>query len=397
MHVVFVCYYSFACNSAGHIACLANALTAQGVKVTAFVPFDALTATLHGKIAFECRTFDELDAWVNAHGSSRRETIVVAWTPRENVRRFVSQLCSRLNCPYVVHLEDNEKLLTAGNLGLPFAQLAALPPQEIDRLLAVDDRLSHPLHFPRFIANAHGVTALMATLLEFAAPLAPHLIFWPGYNPAFFGPRPLNIAGRHALGIPDDTLVLVYPGNVHSANQGEVRSLYLAACLLNRRGVKALLLRTGEDYVPVVDHTLDEVARHVISLGKLRTQDEVAQVMAMANVFVQPGHAGAFNDYRFPSKLPEFFAIGRPVLIPATNLGRYVRDGEDAVVLHRGDAFEIARNLEKLVRNPETVEFLAENACAFAERHFQWAVIASRVKPFYETVLEGFQTALGKA
>ena len=47
---------------------------------------------------------------------------------------------------------------------------------------------------------------------------------------------------------------------------------------------------------------------------------------ALADVLVQPGRAGPFNDYRLPSKLPEFLSAGRPVVLPATNLARQLRD-----------------------------------------------------------------------
>lgn len=387
MHVVFVCYYSFACNSAGHIACLANALVRQGLDVTVFVPFAAHTASLHGPVEFEARTFDELDAWLEMRRPIPDRTLLVAWTPRENVRRFADQFRARVPCRYVVHLEDNEKLLTAGNLGIDFDTLAALPPDEIDRRMAVDERLSHPLHFPRFVAASSAVTALVAPLLEFGPTSHPHLVFWPGYNPAFFGPRPVNFALRHKLGIPDDTTVLVYAGNVHRANVVEVRSLYLATCVLNRKGRKTLLIRTGEDYVPVLDHTLNEVGRHLIALGKLPSQAEVADAMAMADFFVQPGHAGAFNDYRFPSKLPEFFSIGRPVLLPASNLGHHLRPDVDAIVLQRGDAFEIAEAIAALSLDDSRSALLAAGARVFAEKNFQWSDIATKVKTFYASVL----------
>ncbi len=382
MHVVLVSYYSFACNSAGHIACLANALVAQGVRVTVFAAFAPETAVLHGPVDYATRSFAELDAWLAAEQPDPASTVVLAWTPRENVRRFVTALRARLPVPYCVHLEDNEQLLTAGNLGLDYATLVRLPPDEIDRRLAVDERLSHPLHFPRFIAESAGVTALIDRLLEFAPAGHPHLVFWPGYNPAFFGPRPVDHARRRALGIADDVTVLVYPGNVHSANVEEVRSLYLATCVLNRKGLKALLVRTGEDYVPVLDHTLHEAARHFISLGKTATQAGVAEALALADVLVQPGHAGPFNDYRFPSKLPEFFALGRPVLLPAANLGRFVRDGVDAIVLRRGDALEIAEKIAALAGDPLRRERLATQAGLFAREHFQWTGIAARVAGF---------------
>ena len=65
------------------------------------------------------------------------------------------------------------------------------------------------------------------------------------------------------------------------------------------------------------------------------------KVLAVADAFVQPGRSDAFNDYRFPSKLPDFLACGRPVILPATNIGRYLRDDVDALLLERGDADEI--------------------------------------------------------
>ncbi|HEY8994458.1 MAG TPA: glycosyltransferase [Lacunisphaera sp.] len=387
MHVVFVSYYSFACNSGGHMACLGNALTKQGNKVTVFVPFNPASVALHGPVDFECREFAEYEAWLAAHRPDPQHTLIVAWTPREIVRRFVGTLRERLTCPYLVHLEDNEDVLTAANLGLSRDALLRLPPDELDQRLSVDDRLAHPHRFREFIAASAGITALAGSLRNLAPAGHRHHVFWPGYNPAFFGAREIDYPGRHALGIPDGTTVLVYPGNVHSANVSEVRSLYLATCILNRQGMKALLIRTGEDYVPVLDHTLHEVACHYISLGKLASQAEVAAALALANVLVQPGHAGPFNDYRFPSKLPEFFAVGRPILLPAANLGHHIRPDHDALVLQRGDALDIAAALRNLVADTDRCAQLAANAREFARRHFQWSEIAARLTGYYTSFL----------
>jgi glycosyltransferase involved in cell wall biosynthesis len=387
MHVVFVSYHSFASNSGGHIACLGNALVRRGVQVTVFVPFEPATAALHGPVEFECREFNGREAWLAAHAPDPRRTLIVAWTPRENVRHFVGALRERLPCPYLVHLEDHEEVLTAANLGLSRAALLRLSPAELDRRLGIDDRLAHPRHFPRFIAASAGITALADPLRNFAPAGHRHCVFWPGYNPNFFGPRPVDHPGRRALGIADDTTVLVYPGNVHQANVAEVRSLYLATCILNRYGVKTLLIRTGEDYVPVLDHTLQEPACHTISLGKLASQAEVADTLALADFLVQPGHAGPFNDHRFPSKLPEFFAVGRPVLLPAANLGHHVSPDHDAIVLPRGDALDIAATLRSLLPDADRRARLAGNAREFARLHFQWTDIAARLAGYYTSFL----------
>ena len=50
------------------------------------------------------------------------------------------------------------------------------------------------------------------------------------------------------FGVPDNSLVFSYTGNVHAANTYEVRSLYLAVAILNREGQPAVLIRTGRDF-----------------------------------------------------------------------------------------------------------------------------------------------------
>ena len=51
-------------------------------------------------------------------------------------------------------------------------------------------------------------------------------------------------------------------------------------------------------------------------------------LLRLADVLVQPGESNRFNTHRLPSKLPEFLASGRPVIMPRANLGlRAVRRG----------------------------------------------------------------------
>ena len=61
-------------------------------------------------------------------------------------------------------------------------------------------------------------------------------------------------------------------------------------------------------------------------------REDVRAVLASTDILVQPGRADSFNDYRFPSKLPEFFASRKPVILPRTNLGLAVRDWSGALL-----------------------------------------------------------------
>ena len=58
----------------------------------------------------------------------------------------------------------------------------------------------------------------------------------------------------------------------------------------------------------------------MIELGAVGWR-EIPGYLALADAFVQPGGPDDFNRYRLPSKLPEFLAMGRPVMLPHCNIG----------------------------------------------------------------------------
>jgi glycosyltransferase involved in cell wall biosynthesis len=106
--------------------------------------------------------------------------------------------------------------------------------------------------------------------------------------------------------------------------------------------------------------------------------------MKCADLFVQPGAPGPFNDWRLPSKLPEFMAIGRPVVLPATNVGLRLRDGEDALLLKTGSADEIAAAVERLLDDPALSARLAAGGQAFARRAWRWDRQGRRLLDFLQ-------------
>jgi glycosyltransferase involved in cell wall biosynthesis len=192
---------------------------------------------------------------------------------------------------------------------------------------------------------------------------------------------------RRKLGVPADVRIIVYPGNVHAANAKEVLELYRAMHMLNGEGTKVHLVRTGLNTCPDLVHDFERLAsKHVTHLGWI-DRSHLVEIIKLADVFVQPGAADDFNRYRLPSKLPEFFAVGRPVILPATNVGLRLRDGVDAMLLHRGDASEIAELVTEVLRRNELAERLGRNARQFAVENFNWQRSALDLDQFYHSVL----------
>ncbi|HEV2803341.1 MAG TPA: glycosyltransferase [Chthoniobacterales bacterium] len=378
-NILYVLYHDFSANSAVHVHNFANQFAALGHSTAIAIPHDSSDRGQGlGEQDYSVHGFAQVDGeWSRVFRDGRGPDIVHAWTPRENVRLFCEKLASFCNFSLFVHLEDNEELILEVNLATPFEQLARLP------FVEIPGNLSHPRHYRAFIASADGVTMIMDRLERFVPAGSPKLVLWPGANEAVFFPRPRNALQLEQLGIANGTVVLCYTGNVHSANARDVRSLYLAAAILDREGTPARLIRTGRDFCSYLGPDEEWAYKVSIELGHVPYQ-EIPGLLSLADVLVQPGADNSFNEFRLPGKLPEFFAMGRPVILPRTNLGRFLRHGEEACVLEKVDALGIVDAVLELRSQKALSERLAAGALAFARENFDWKKNAQSLMTFYD-------------
>ncbi len=379
-NILFALYGDFTCNSALHVAALANELIDRGYDCVVAGPSHKETIVALPRARFMALEFDELGDLPDYFVDHRGPSLIHVWTPREVVRRFTERVRALYAVPVFVHLEDSERAILESRVGRSTAELLQLPESELDGLVPND--LSHPRHAQEFLHSAAGVTTIVEKLSEDVPPSVPTMTFWPAADPNLYCAKEANRALRTALGIRLEDTVLVYHGNAHPANVAEVGSLYQAVTLLNQRGHRTFLIRAGRDDGDLMAEENARIGSHLLHLGYTAPRF-LPDVMRLADYFVQPGVPGAFNDYRFPSKLPEFFAIGRPVILPRSNLGAAVKHGEDAYVLPRADAESIAAAVLELNADPALVAQLTQGALAFAEQHFSWKRCAERLLEFY--------------
>jgi glycosyltransferase involved in cell wall biosynthesis len=259
-----------------------------------------------------------------------------------------------------------------------------LTAEELDRRLP--HYVSHPKRSSDFLKRSVGVTALVEKLREFVPRGVPVQVFSPSCDPALFRPMTPDAGLRVELGIPTNEIVLTYNGNVHQANRGEVRSLYLSVLFLNRMGHQARLIRLGSG-IDCIGNVREELAPHVIDLGT-RPHREVPRYLSLATALVQPGSPGAFNDYRFPAKVPEFLAMGKPVILPRSNIGLQMTHGENCLLLEAGHAGEIVDRVLALRADPALAARVAMGARRFFNMHLSWERAARLVLDFYRSLVD---------
>jgi glycosyltransferase involved in cell wall biosynthesis len=389
VRVLFLHFGKLNVNSVIQAFHLGEELTAGGVEVTLCGKGPGGRIADVGEPTFNCITYGELDRTLRGWSRDPAETIVCAWTPREIVRRATERAVAALGCPYVVHLEDNEEHLLASALRVPYEELRRLPAERLDELCGED--FIHPAYYPRLLERAAGVTVITEELNEFNFAGRPHHLARPGVDTELFRPDLRPAVPREALGLRPDDFVLVYHGVGHWANLRELFSLYTAVKLLQRRGRRVRLVRLGSTKPGGVDpRTLQALRDGEPDLGDLPWR-EVPGYLALADAYVQPGAPNDFNRYRLPSKLPEFLAMGRPVVLPACNLADDLSEGEDALFLHRGDALDIAAQIELLLDDRELAEGLRRRAREFAIERLSWPRNAAALRDFYRRRLASAQ------
>ncbi|MFT3830938.1 MAG: glycosyltransferase [Opitutaceae bacterium] len=382
--ILFVLYGDMTSNSALHVAALANELIARGHECVIAVPRDADTVRYHHGARFRCVDFGTGGERAALFAGDAAPDIVHAWTTSERVRRFATAVCDATAARLVVHLEDHEGSIFAASTGHSEEALAALPAAELD--LLVGEEHSHPIRRAEFLRRAAGCTVILDRLAELLPPGKPSQVLWPAAAPEFCF-RPLPWPLREALGWGREHTVLFYHGNLHPTNRDEMAELYGAVLALNAGGAPTTLIRAGRDFCALPGDLAANAAPFVVALGRIDRQEHLAPLLSLADCFVQPGIADTFNNFRFPSKLPEFFASGRPVILPRTNLGAHLRDGVDALVLDRADAAGIAAAVRRLRDDPAMAARLGAAAAEFARTRFSWSHSADALAAFYDSLL----------
>lgn len=389
MNVLFVLYHDFTANSAAHVHSLANALIESGAAQCAVAVPDQLQTVelLGGAPRYQPLLFNDVAAGRLRFADGRGPDIIHAWTPREVNRRFVETVRAPVApaARLVIHLEDNEEHLTARSLELDWPSLQRMSLADLDA--RIPSNLSHPVRYRQFMEQADAATVIVDRLRELVPEGKPVAEVWCSADEELFRQAPVNHDLRNRMAIPPHHTVIVYPGNVHASNAGEVRSLYTAVALLNREGVPATLVRAGRDFWDFLDHGGEWAKPYVIELG-LVPHRNMPRILAMADLFVQPGWPGEFNDYRFPSKLPEFLATGRPVVLPASNVGLQMRHREEAFVVPDLHAMEITEAVKEIVRDPQLAACLAAGGRRFFEERLSWKRGAELLAALYQQILD---------
>lgn len=395
MNILFALYGDFSSNSANPLALYARELHSSGHSCAVAVPSGLETLCQHENPAFRPILFSEvLAAPESVFPDGRSADVIHACTPREVIRRFVMSYLAKQPTPLVIYLEDNESWVATRALGFDETTLVRHTEREISARLP--DALAHPFYCDGFIGLADAVAVIQDKLKIKVPPWVRCATVMIGVDLKFFSPRLPDLSLRTKYGIAENEKVIVYHGGMNEFTRPSIETLCKAIGLINRQGYPCRLLRTGPVTLDFLGKLPVETVSAISDLGFLPRQ-ELPDLLALADVYVQPGQIDPFEDLRLPGKVPEFLAMGRPVVMPDANIAQLFTDGLDAVLLRTGSAEEIAAKCVELFSNPQQACEIGRAGRRLAEKYFDVRSQTSLLVEVYKTACENFNPAMASA
>ena len=391
MNILFVLYGDFSCNSANPLVLYARELSLRGHRCAVAVPSNLETVSLHDHSSFLPFLYSDVLARPSAvFPDGRPADVIHACTPREVVRQFIVSYMAEQPTPLVLYLEDNESWISCQSLGLDEVTLFRYTTLEISEMMTSD--IAHPFYCDSFIGMADAVVVIQDKLMSMVPSWVPSKSIMIGVDLDFFYPRNPDPSLRKKYGVGDSEKIIVYHGGLNDFTRPAVRTLCEAIGLINQQGCRCRLLRTGPFPIDFLGSLSNQVTPFISDLGVLAKHD-LPDLLALADVCVQPGKKDSFEDLRLPGKIPEWLAMGLPVVMPDANIAHLFTDGENVTLLHNGSPEEIAEKCIKLFSHPQKARSIGRAGRLLAEKHFDVRGQAEKLEKVYTSTCLNYNPA----
>lgn len=239
-------------------------------------------------------------------------------------------------------------------------------------------------HEERFRTEADGTTAICSTLrdkaLALGVPPESVRLIPDGCDAAMFdAPSPAD--ARMLAGLPADAFVVGYVGTIFRRDALLMAEAFDAL----KAGLPgARLLVAG--YCPVDIAALSRHPESVMQTGPL-AQARLHACLAACDVFWLPLKDTNANRGRWPHKLNDYMAIGRPTVATAVGDVPALFSAEDIGLLSPDEPGPFAAQTIALARDPALCARMGRQARRTAARRFDWKILTDQLEELYADAL----------
>ncbi len=350
-------------------------------------------------------TGPRLSGSVSSRVRQFRPDILHVWTARHVPALAGWQLLRQTGATVILDHEDDEMYLKRSYLtsqGASYGGLLGLAARPVARIKGrilpwlsplkangsvrrmAQDTAAAALLRPGVRAHT-AISPALVTQVRNTWPTAPVHLLYPGANLALFDPRANGDAIRLQHNLEPGRPVLIYTGTLSL----QIVSYFLSVLQSVVAEVPdVFLLLVGNDEYRDKAQLLIRNAglqKHVALTG-IMPYARIPAYLAAADVLLQhPLDIG--NELRLPAKLPEYLAMGKPLVMYSQGIGHILEHGVHALKTTTTEPLEMSQLVLTLLKECSLRVRLGEQARALAERLFDWKANSATLLDIYAQVL----------
>ena len=195
-------------------------------------------------------------------------------------------------------------------------------------------------------------------------------------------PQQKNMA-RAKIGLPPDKKIVGYTAGTHYD-----KDLFLnTICKILKTRLDVLIVTTGA----VLDHPLKRRLpdpERLIEYGFL-PYEQYAQLLPAADVFIFPFANSSLNRGRWPNKIGDYMAAGRPTVSNRTGDLIDLFEKNHIGLLANDNAEDFAQKILGLLNDEPLMIALGKNARITAETQFDWEILARKLEGCFKKIVKG--------
>jgi glycosyltransferase involved in cell wall biosynthesis len=199
-------------------------------------------------------------------------------------------------------------------------------------------------------------------------------------NPKDIRPIPQEEA-RQKLGLPDDTFLIGYIGAIF---QRDAQLMANTFDLLLRSNPQCRLLVIGYCNLPVAELVADPTS--VIQTGPI-SFEKIGLYLSACDILWLPLVKSGANLGRFPGKIYEYMAVGKPVIATdIEDVKALIHEGQFGLVAEDNPE-ALASQAQLLIDDSAMRRQMGDRARQMAETDYRWEMRGKRIEAFYKHIL----------
>jgi phosphatidylinositol alpha-1,6-mannosyltransferase len=239
----------------------------------------------------------------------------------------------------------------------------------------------------KLVERFDGVLCVSPLLASLASQISRRVLLIPnGFDPRVFS-KANGGKFRKRFGIRGN--LIVYTGGLKPWADIDLLIRAMPYLIEKVPDSSLLIVGEGEARQELLNLTIQlNLQKRVIFVGGV-PHAEVPHYLAVADVLALPLRNNIFNKARFPNRIAEYMASGKPVVTNKVGIAAELfRDGYNGVVVDSEDPREFAEGIRKVLTDRKRARRLGARAREYAWRTLTWGKIVEKVEGFYLELLE---------